>query len=67
MLGYYTSSISPRFNVISPTDSDIVWNVNLKRWEVTIEVAGTGGFFAYGDGSATSIIGINSSKGAVSV
>jgi hypothetical protein len=41
------SSYSDESVVIDPKDEDIVWNASMSRWEVSFDVRGFSGFFAY--------------------
>ncbi len=46
--GSYTSSLATKKVAINPADAYIVWNSILSRWEVSFDVTGFSGFFAFG-------------------
>ena len=46
--GSFTTTGTPAYAAIDPADSNIVWNASQKRWEVTFNTTGFGGFFIYG-------------------
>jgi hypothetical protein len=50
MPGSYTgwAGATPSVRGINPADNDILWNSSAARWEVSFDVAGFSGFFAYG-------------------
>lgn len=51
------SSYPGTVTMIDPVDSDIVWNASQSRWEVTFDVTGFSGFFAYAvDNSALPVL-----------
>ena len=53
--GSYTgwTGSGPANVAIDPADADIVWNNSESRWEVSFQVTGFSGFFAYGANNLT--------------
>lgn len=57
--GSYNGSVT----VIDPADSNIVWNAELNRWEVTFDVTGFGGFFVQTNVTSTATTNVEYFRG----